>query len=135
MEKLISMLKIATHNVQVIHRNMYGVGFLSAHELSETYYNYLQERTDELIELFMTLGFNEPGLDKALRTSDSLEGEKIKFTAGLATIREIFQDLMVQIDRTKETLPGDISEVLEDFKVWLRKEANFTLARILSDVE
>lgn len=135
MEKLVSKLKMATHNVQVIHRNMYGIGFLSAHQLTETYYQYLIEMTDEVIEMFMSLGFQEPSLDRALRTTDSLKGEKIKFTAGLNQVRDIFLDLIATLDKTKETLPHDLSDRLEEHKIWLRVEADFTLARILSIVD
>lgn len=135
MENLVSKLKIATHNVQVIHRNMYGTGFLSAHTLTEEYYTNLAEMTDEIIETFMSLGFLEPGLDRALRVSESLKGEKIKVNAGLTSIRDIFLDLIATIDKTKETLPHDITDMLEEYKRWLRIEADFTLARILSIID
>lgn len=135
MERLVSALKVTEQNLQVLHRNIYGRDFFTAHNLLEEYYRYIGNMTDEIIEIFMTLGFTEPSIETACKSFDSISGNSIKVPAALILVRDMFLELMVLIDKAKETLPHDISDMLEEHKIWLRLEANYKVARFLSDFE
>ena len=67
---LVAALKVFTENIKVYHRNMYGSEFLAAHEFTGTIYDYLDEMTDEVIEMFMPLDYTEIGLDIACMLYD-----------------------------------------------------------------
>jgi len=130
MKKLISKLKIITGNIEVIHRNVYGPEFFTTHEITRGYYEYLSSMTDEVAELFMSIGGIEPGLEDSIRVYPPIEVAPIKSFAAYTLIKEMFNDLMNEIDVVKETLPHDISDRLQEHKRWLRKEADYKLNRI-----
>lgn len=135
MEKLVATLKVATHNIEVIHRCVYGKDFFSVHELTRGYYQKLSEMTDDIIETFMSIGFYEPGLENSTRLYPSLRGQKIKTYDAYVLVYDIFADITKEIDAIKETLPHDISDKLMGYKVWLRKEMDYKLKRISNSVE
>lgn len=135
MEKLVSALKVTTQNLQVLHRNIYGKDFFKAHELTEEYYRTLGDMTDDVIETFMSLGFIEPSIEKACKSFDSIPGGKITVPAAFLLIKEMFLELMTLIDNAKETLPHDITDMLEEYKIFLRVETNYKINRFLGSID
>lgn len=135
MERLVSALKVTEQNLQVLHRNIHGKEFFTAHNLLEEYYRYIGDMTDEIIELFMSLGFIEPSIEKAIKSFDSLSGGRITVASALSLVRDMFLELIGLIDKAKETLPHDVSDMLEEHKRWLRLEANYKIARFLNIFE
>jgi DNA-binding ferritin-like protein len=134
MKNLMSVLKVATSNIEVIHRNVYGTDFFNVHDVTREYYKLLSDMTDDVIELGMSIGLVEPSLEEALRFYPGLKPEPFKCTQSFTMVREMFHDIMEEIDAAKETLPHDISDRLQEYKRWLRKEADNKLARVLSDI-
>lgn len=135
MERLVSALKITQENLRVLHRNIHGKDFFTAHNLLEDYYRTVGDMTDSIIEIFMSLGFTEPSMEKSCKSFDSLSGGRITVPNALALVRDMFLDLMSLMDKAKETLPHDISDMLEEHKRWLRLEANYKIARLLNIFE
>jgi DNA-binding ferritin-like protein len=129
MKNLMSILKIATSNLGVLHRNVYGSDFFNVHEILEEYYKLISNMTDDIIELFMSIREVEPGLEEAMRAYAPIKPEPIKSFLALSTTKEIFQDIIRAIDIAKERLPHDITDRLEEYKRLLRKEADYKLAR------
>jgi DNA-binding ferritin-like protein len=134
MRNLMSVLKIVTSNIEVIHRNVYGSDFFNVHDVTREYYKLLSDMTDDVIELGMSIGLTEPGLEESLRFYSGLKPEPTKCLQSFAMVREMFHDIIEEIDAAKETLPHDISDKLQEYKRWLRKEADYKLARVLSDI-
>ncbi len=134
MKNLMSMLKIITSNIEVLHRNVYGTDFFSTHDVTREYYKFLSDMTDDVIEIFMSLGQTEPTLEEAIRVYEPIKPEPIKTSAVFFNIREMFNDLMDQIDLVKETIPHDVADKLQEYKRWLRKEADYKLARATNSI-
>ena len=134
MKNLMSMLKIITSNIEVLHRNVYGIDFFSTHDVTREYYKFLSDMTDDVIEIFMSLGQTEPTLEEAIRVYEPIKPEPIKTSAVFFNIREMFNDLMDQIDLVKETIPHDVADKLQEYKRWLRKEADYKLARATNSI-
>ena len=131
MEKLMSVLKVATHNLQVVHRNLTGAGWFSDHELIAKYYKELGEMTDDVIEIAMTFDFLEPDLETALEELSSLSGAPISNREAFEYIQIIFLRLLDIFEDSKEGLPVDVTSKFEEYQYWLRKEANYKIAQRL----
>jgi len=131
MEKLISTLKIATHNLQVIHRNLIGDGWFSDHELIAEYYEELREITDDVIEIAMTFDLKEPSLETALKYYNSIGGFTVTNRDAFEHIKRMFNELLEIFEESKEGLPVDVTSKFEEYQYWLRKEANYKIAQRL----
>ena len=131
LEKLMSALKVYTHNVQVIHRSLTGDGFFADHEVMCEYYKELQLMTDDVIEIASSFGFKEPSLEVALIDHESLSGFDVKNYEAFVHIQRIFQKLITIFDEVKEFLPDDVISKFEEYQYWLRKEANYKIAQRL----
>ena len=133
MERLMSALKVYTHNLQVIHRNLIGDGWFSDHELIGSYYEELGEMMDDVIEIAMAFGEKEPSLAVALIDHESLSGFDMQNYEAFTHIQNIFHTLINRFEEVKETrdLPSDVISKFEEYQYWLRKEADYKIAQRL----
>jgi DNA-binding ferritin-like protein len=131
MEELMSVLKIFTHNLQVIHRNLTGDGWFADHELIGGYYEELGEMTDDVIEIAMTFGHLEPNLETATNFYPSLSGFKVTNRDAFEHIQRMFTTLLDIFEKSKDGLPVDVTSKFEEYQYWLRKEANYKIAQRL----
>ena len=131
MKELMSVLKIFTHNLQVIHRNLIGDGWFSDHELIAEYYRELGEMTDDVIEIAMTFGYLEPSLERATDFYPSLSGFKVTNRDAFEHIQRMFITLLEIFEKSKDELPADVKSKFEEYQYWLRKEANYKITQRL----
>ena len=120
---LVAALKVFTENIKVYHRNMYGSEFLAAHEFTGTIYNYLDEMTDEVIEMFMPLNYTEIRLDIACILYDVFPPQPVSIEDALVETLDHLEDIIYQIDSTKTVpqgeLPAFVVSKLEEYEYQL----------------
>lgn len=119
--KLIGALKVHAENIKVYHRNMVGPGFLAAHDFTETIYSYLNDITDEIIEMFMVLGYIEIDLYIAVLLFDITTPHKINVNEALNyTLNHLeeIQSLIYDVKTVKQedALPDYIISKLEEYE-------------------
>lgn len=133
MYDLISKLKITTHDLQILHRHLVGESWFPDHELIEEYYNELAEMTDDIAEIAIAMGFREPGLVESIGVQEPLKIEKRNSKTTFQIIQDLFIDLIVLFDDTKDSINlPDIVSKLEEYQYWLRKEATYKIERRLN---
>ena len=134
MIKLMSALKIFTHNIQVLHRNVIGENWFIDHQTFEGYYQKLSNITDDVIEIAMTMNLGEPSLDKALTFYNSLGGMRITSEDSFQRIQKMFLELIELFEEVKADLKPDVVSKFEEYQYWLRKEASYKIARRLDTI-
>ena len=134
MIKLMSALKIFTHNIQVLHRNVIGENWFTDHETFEEYYQELNDITDDVIEIAMTMNLGEPSLDKALTFYNSFGGMRITSEDSFQRIQKMFLELIELFEEVKPDLKADVVSKFEEYQYWLRKEASYKIVRRLDTI-
>lgn len=132
LEKLIAYLKIAAHDLQVLHRHLTGDGWFTDHELIEEYYEEVSEMADDIIEIGIALGKREPGLIRSLELARPIDIQKRNSRLTFTMIKEMFHNIVNLIDQLKMDLPyADVVSKVEEYQYWLRKEADYKIAQRL----
>lgn len=129
---LLKMLKIYSNNIQVLHRNLIGENWNSNHERLQKYYEKVQECLDEMVELFMTLGYKEPTLKESLEYIEELEIINRNSEDSFKIVRSYFDNIIAEMNRL-ENIPKDIISKVEEYQVWFRKESDYKLKQELGD--
>ena len=132
MIKLMSALKIFTHNIEVLHRNVTGETWFTDHEIFHEYYKELNNIRDDVIEIAMTMNLGEPSLDQALTFYNSLGGMRITSEDSFQRIQKMFLELIELFEEVKADLKPDVISKFEEYQYWLRKEANYKIRQRLS---
>lgn len=129
---LLKMLKIYSNNIQVLHRNLIGENWNSNHERLQEYYEKVQECLDEMVELFMTLGYKEPTLKESLEYIEELEIINRNSEDSFKIVRSYFDNIIAEMNRL-ENIPKDIISKVEEYQVWFRKESDYKLKQELGE--
>ena len=117
---LVAALKVFTENIKVYHRNMYGSEFLAAHEFTGTIYDYLDEMTDKVIEMFMPLDYTEIGLDVACMLYDVFSPQSVVVDDALLKTLDHIEELNSIIFDVKESdIPAFVVSKLEEYEYQL----------------
>jgi DNA-binding ferritin-like protein len=132
MEKLMSMLKVIYENLHVLHRNVIGPVWFGDHETLGNYYEKIEEFKDDTIEIAISLGHQEPSLAKAVEDYESIGGYKpYSAVEAYELSRKYFTDLINAYEEVRKDLPEYISAKFDEYQYWLKKEADYKIARRL----
>jgi DNA-binding ferritin-like protein len=133
MEKLMAMLKIIYENIQMLHHNVAGNNFFSAHSLMAEYYDKIAEMEDSVVEVGITLGYTEPCMKTAVGMYDCLvEGHAYSEKEVYEYCYNFFEDLIHEFESLKDKVPGDVYSEFESDIYWLRIEAEYKLKKALA---
>ena len=130
---LLMMLKIYANNIQILHRHLIGANWLSNHERLQSYYEEVQKCLDDLTELFMSIGFEEPSLQESLNYVQEISIEDREAYDSFKTVQTYFRNLIAEMNRLKSELPGDVVSKMEEYQEWFRLEADYKLKQELGD--
>lgn len=130
---LLMMLKIYANNIQILHRHLIGANWLSNHERLQSYYEEVQKCLDDLTELFMSIGFEEPSLQESLNYVQEISIEDREAYDSFKTVQTYFRNLIAEMNRLKSELPGDVVSKMEEYQEWFRLEADYKLYQELGD--
>lgn len=126
MKDLLILLKVANHNIQVLHRNLVGDGWFADHAQLGEYYEKVQDVFDDLCEVFNGLGVKEPTMAES--TEDEITIEDRDCVESYILVKEMFEEIIAEINRIKD-VPADVTNKLQEYQEYFRKEVEFKLAR------
>lgn len=133
MDKLMGMLEVIYENIRMLHHNLNGVNFFSAHERMAEYYDKIAEIDDAVVEVAISLGCTEPNMKAAAETYDSLiPGHLYTEREAYEYCYNFFNDLIHEFEGLKDAVPGDVYSEFETYIYWLRIEAEYKLKKALA---
>ena len=135
MKKLLGALKVIQDNIRMVHRNLVGPGWFADHELFGEFYEEIDKMADDVIEIAISLGVEEPNLSEAVSLYQPLpSGKKHSNDTAFRLIEAMFMDLhgIFEEEKKSESLPGEVFNQFEEYQYFLRKTAKYKIAHRLS---
>lgn len=130
--KLMQALKVAYENLLVLHHNVSGPVWFGTHEQLAEYYGKIDEISDDVTEIGMSMGIKEPTITECLDTFPALVvADRDERTTYLET-RKIFSDLITEFQAAEKSLGAgyeDVVNKLQEYREYLRKENDYKLLR------
>lgn len=132
-QDLICRMKIGQHDLQTLHHYVKGGGgaWGPAHEQLGGYYDTLAAMTDDLVEIGISVGIDEPGIAEAVKhCPPAVPSKPIEITPALKKAQEILtgiSDLMQAIGDELDDDQRYIQGKLDGYVYDLRKEADYKL--------
>jgi len=127
---LIKMLKVSSENMEVLHRNIYGLDYFPTHSQVGSYYEMIQAMKDDIIEISIGLGENEPSMEECLNYYVALEVKDRNSKESFIAVKVAFENIIAQINRIKD-VPADVINKLQEYQETLRKETTYKLDRAI----
>lgn len=131
-QELLKMLKVATINMQTLHRHLVGSNWFGDHKQLGEYYEHLQEDLDKFCELGLAIGVEEPTMKTSLEEYDELEIKDRDCKESYIITKSLFNEIMAQINRISG-LQNDVINALQEAQTYYRVEASYKLERALTD--
>jgi hypothetical protein len=132
MKRLLSMLKVIPDNVRVLHRNLVGAGWFADHEELGEIYGEIDGIADDVIEIGISLGNQEPSLEEAVAEYKSIGGSVYENEDAWAILHAMLLDLHEELGNQEGKVPGDVWNKLEEHQYYLNKLANYKVASRLN---
>ena len=132
MKKLMSMLKVIPDNVRVLHRNLIGAGWFADHKELGKIYDALDGVADDVMEIAISLGNQEPSLAEAAAEYESIGGRAYTNEQVWGMVRAMLLDLHEELGAQEGKVPGDVWNKLEEHQYYLNKLANYKVASRLN---
>lgn len=129
-KNLLKMLKVDYCNMGVLHRNLIGKEWFKIHELLSDYTDRLAKDIDELVEVGISIGVQEPGIKESLEYIDDEEVKPREVEDTLLLVKEMFDDIIAQINRIKD-VSDDVINKLQEKQLYYRVESNYKIFRYL----
>ena len=134
--RLIMFLKIQIHNFGTLHRHLSGDGsWFENHEQLDEWGGHLSEQCDDLTEVVMALGYEEPGIKDAVLTfGDKLldiQPRDCRETFGRA--REIMRSVSGMMQAAEAIVPASVANKLQEYEYHWNKEADYKIAQLLGN--
>jgi DNA-binding ferritin-like protein len=136
MKKLLGTLKVIQDNVRMVHRNLVGPGWFADHKEFGKMYDAIDEMADDVIEIAISLGVEEPNLSESVSLYEPLpSGKKYDNATAFKLIEAMFMDLhgVFEEEKSAEGLPGEVFNQFEEYQYFLRKTAKYKIAHRLSE--
>jgi DNA-binding ferritin-like protein len=131
MKKLMSMLKVIPDNVRVLHRNLIGAGWFADHKELGKIYDALDGVADDVMEIAISLGNQEPSLAEAAAEYESIGGRAYTNEQVWGMVRAMLLDLHEELGAQEGKVPGDVWNKLEEHQYYLNKLANYKIGQRL----
>lgn len=133
-QRLIMFLKIQVHNFGTMHRHLSGdMAWFENHEQLDEWESQLSDQCDDLTEVGMALGYEEPGIKDAVLTFGGdlldIQSRDCKETFGRA--REIMRSVAGMMQETEAIVPASVSNKLQEYEYFWNKEADYKIAQMM----
>lgn len=133
-QELLKMLKVATMNMQTLHRHLVGENWFGNHHQLEEYYEHLQEDLDKFCELGLAIGVEEPSMKTSLEEYDELEIKDRDCKESYIITKSLFNEIVAQINRISG-LQNDVINALQEAQTYYRIEASYKLRQSLIELD
>lgn len=128
MQKLMGMFKVIYENLLMIHHNLIGPDWFGTHKLIGEWYEEISKMQDDVIEIGIALGYNEPNIKTASDMYPALpEGASISNEMAYKYCYNFFHDLITEFETLKDKVPGDVYSKFEEYIYWLRLTADYKI--------
>ena len=135
-QRLLMLLKIHIHNLGTLHRHLSGDdSWFENHEELDEWGDQLSDQCDDLIEVGMALGYEEPGIKDAVLTfgAELLDIQPRGCRETFATAREIMRSIAGMMQAAEAIVPASVANKLQEYEYHWNKEANYKIAQMLGE--
>ena len=133
-QRLIMFLKIQIQNFGTMHRHLSGDGsWFENHEQLDEWQSQLSDQCDDLTEVGMALGYEEPGIkDAVLAFSDKLlDIQPRDCHTTFETAREIMRSVAGMMQAVEPMTPASVANKLQEYEYYWNKEADYKIVQML----
>lgn len=133
-QRLIMFLKIQIQNFGTLHRHLSGdSSWFENHEQLDEWQSDISSQCDDLTEVGMALGHEEPGIKDAVLAfgSDLLDIQNRDCRETLSTAREIMRSIAGMMQAAEAEVPANVANKLQEYEYHWNKEADYKIAQML----
>ena len=132
-QKMLCLMKVQHNNLTTLHRNLVkDVGWFGNHSQLGDWYDALFDQLDDLTEIGISLGFEEPSIVVALSEIPGVlatESRELSETYRLA--QSIIQAVIAAMETAEAEAPPDVVNKLQEYIYYWRKESRYKLAHAI----
>lgn len=135
-QRLIMFLKIQVHNFGILHRHLAGdSSWFENHEQLDEWQSQLSDQCDDLTEVGMALGYEEPGIKDAVLTfgGDLLDIQSRDCRETFGRAREIMRSVAGMMQAVEPMVPASVSNKLQEYEYYWNKEADYKIAQMIGE--
>lgn len=127
--KLECALKAYRDGLWIIHHNLKDDDFFAIHERFGDYYDKIGEFADDVIEMGITLGVQEPTLKDVVDAYGVVfpSGHLVNEIEALNFAKSWFDKLYAGFEGIRDQLPKCVESKFDDYENWLYKEARYLI--------
>ena len=133
-QRLLALLKIQIQNFGTLHRHLSGDNaWFENHEQLDEWQGQLSDQCDDLIEVGMALGYDEPSIKDAVLAfgGDLLDIQPRECRTTFETAREIMRSVAGMMQAVETMVPASVANKLQEYEYFWNKEAGYKIAQML----
>lgn len=133
-QRLIMFLKIQIQNFGTLHRHLSGDNaWFENHEQIDEWGSQLSAQCDDLTEVGMALGYEEPSIKDAVLQfgGELLDIQPRDCRATFETAREIMRSVAGMMQETEKIVPASVANKLQEYEYHWNKEADYKIALMM----
>lgn len=135
---MIAFLKIQIHNFDTLHRHLSGdMAWFENHEQLDEWQSTLSDQCDDLTEVGMALGYEEPGIKDAVLAfgGDLLDIQPRGSKETFSIAREIMRSIAGMMQAAEAIVPVSVQNKLQEYEYYWNKEADYKIAQMLGGIK
>lgn len=135
-QRMLMFLKIQIHNLGTLHRHLSGDhSWFENHEELDEWGSELSNQCDDLIEVGIALGYEEPGIKDAILIfgNELLDIQPRGCRETFTRAREIMRGIAGMMQAAEAIVPASVQNKLQEYEYHWNKEANYKIAQMLGD--
>ena len=134
LQRLVMFLKIQIHNFGTLHRHLSGdMAWFENHEQLDEWGKELSAQCDDLTEVGMALGYEEPGIKDAVLAfgGELLDIQPRECRETFGTAREIMRSVAGMMQAAEAIVPASVTNKLQEYEYYWNKEAGYKINQML----
>lgn len=133
-QRLIAFLKIQIQNFGTLHRHLSGdPSWFENHEQLDEWQGQLSDQCDDLTEVGMALGYEEPSIKDAVLQfgGELLDIQPRDCRTTFETSREIMRSVAGMMQTVEAMVPASVTNKLQEYEYYWNKESGYKIAQML----